>query len=177
MNRPGAALRMLSLLAVALETGACHRSPPPIETAQAAAAAQPSLTPSAAPAPLKLGIPILAVMLGTMNESSGVIFKAGVSDRTPTDDEWRRITTAAITLVGDASLITLPGTGPNDAAWASDPEWLAFSAGLQSASLSVGKAAVAMDRTALTEATARLAQACQSCHARFSTRLLTAPPP
>jgi cytochrome c556 len=115
-------------------------------------------------------------MLGTMNEASFVIFQAGVSDQAPSDDKWRRISTAAITLVGDATLITVPGTGPSDAQWVANPEWPAFSAALQSASLAVGKAAVRMDREALTEATARLAQACQSCHARFSSRLLTSPP-
>jgi hypothetical protein len=170
--------RALPLLAAALILAACNRTPPVHAPAAAGAtpAASVSPAPTPAPKPLKLEIPVLAVMLGTMNEASFVIFQAGTSDKTLTNDTWRRVTTAAITLVGDASLITLPGTGPSDQQWVASPEWIGFSAEMQSASLAVGKAAVRMDRAALTEATARLAQACQSCHARFSGRLLTTPP-
>lgn len=167
-------LRQLVPLAL-LALAACHRPPPVAATAQEPPKPAPT-APATGQPPLKLAVPILAIMLNTINEASYVIFRAGISDEPLNDDQWRRTANAAIALVGDASLITLPGAGPNDAAWTSDPEWMQFAKEMQLASLDVGKAAVSMDREGLGQATARLAQACQSCHARFSSRLVTAPP-
>jgi hypothetical protein len=134
------------------------------------------VAPEAQEAPLSLRIPILAVMVGSTNRSSFEIFRAAASSATLSDDDWLRVGQAAVDLVGDASLITMAGTGPKDAAWVADPKWMRLSADMQAASFAVGVAADAKDRAALTEATARLAQSCQSCHLEFSPHLVTSQP-
>ncbi|MBI1362254.1 MAG: hypothetical protein GC155_18420 [Alphaproteobacteria bacterium] len=133
-------------------------------------------TASQPASPLKLRLPILAVMTGVINRASYPIFEAATSGRDLHDDEWLGIGQNAIDLVGAASLITLPGTGQADAAWVADPNWLKLSADMQTASIAVGLAAANKDRAAMTESASRLAQSCQSCHIQFSARLLTAPP-
>lgn len=165
------ALFMAGAFAASLSVGACQ----PAGDAKAAPGADPAAS-TTQPAPLPLRVPFLAVMAGSINAASFDIFQAAASAKDLTDDDWLRIGRAAVSLVGDASLITLAGTGPKDAAWAADPDWLKLSADMQSASFAVGTAADARDRAALTEATARLAQSCQSCHLEFSPHLVTSPP-
>ncbi len=166
---PVRALSIAGVFAASLSLGACQ---PAGDTKAPPAAVEPATQP----APLPLRVPFLAVMAGSINAASFDIFQAAASAKDLTDDDWLRIGRAAVDLVGDASLITLAGTGPKDADWAADPGWLKFSADMQSASFAVGTAADAKNRAALTEATARLAQSCQSCHLEFSPHLVTSPP-
>lgn len=127
-------------------------------------------------APLPLRIPILAVMMGSINASSYDVFQASASGQNLSASEWLRVGQAAVNLVGDSTLITLPGTGPSDSTWVAAPNWMRLSRDMQEASFAVGAAADKTDRAALTEATARLAQSCQSCHLEFSPRLVTSSP-
>jgi hypothetical protein len=126
---------------------------------------------------LPLRIPIAAVMTGAINRSSYDVFQAATSTEDLSENGWLGLGEAAVSLVGAATLITVPGTGPEDVAWTGDPRWRRLSAEMQGASLSIGAAASSRDRTALADATARLAQSCQSCHLVFSSRLLTSPAP
>ena len=126
---------------------------------------------------LPLRVPIAAVMTGAINQSSYQVFQAATSAEDLSETGWLATGEAAVNLVGAATLITLPGTGPQDAAWTSDPRWKQLSADMQSASLSVGAAASGKNRAALTKSASRLAQSCQSCHLVFSARLLTSPGP
>ena len=168
---PFRAVGMASLLTAGLGIAACG---PPGDSKASKPAVEPA--PAARAAPLPLRVPFLAVMAGSINAASFDIFQAAASARDLTDGDWLRIGRAAVDLVGDASLITLAGTGPKDAAWAADPRWVQLSADMQSASFAVGAAADAKNRAALTEAAARLAQSCQSCHLEFSPHLVTSPP-
>lgn len=139
-------------------------------------AQQPDISTQVPPsAPLPMRIPISAVMAGIVNESSFEIFQAATADREPTDADWLRIGSAAIDLVGASTLVTLPGTGAEDDAWVSDQRWVQASADMQEAGMAVGRAANTKDQGALQEATAQLAQSCQSCHIVFSPRLATSP--
>jgi cytochrome c556 len=112
-------------------------------------------------------------MAGAINRSSNTIFGIAVSADRPTDEEWVRVGEAAIILTGAATLISIPGTGPRDAEWVANPRWRVLSSEMQAAAMAVGSASSRNDRNALTEATARLAQSCQSCHLEFSGRLVT----
>jgi hypothetical protein len=143
---------------------------------EAGAPVAQSVAPPTQAAPLPLRIPFLAVMTGSVNASSYDVFRAAASDQALSDQDWLRVGEAAVSLVGDASLITLPGTGPNDADWAADPKWRQLAASMQSAGFAVGAAANKKDRAALTEATASLAQSCQACHLEFSPHLVTSQP-
>jgi hypothetical protein len=127
-------------------------------------------------APLPLRIPILVVMAGGINATSSDVFRTNLSASDLSDEDWLRMGEAAISLTGDATLITLPGTGPNDAIWVADPRWMRSASDMQAASFAIGAAASRKDRVALSEATARLAQSCQSCHLVFSPHLVTSSP-
>jgi hypothetical protein len=115
-------------------------------------------------------------MAGGVNTASGDVFRTNLSASDLSDEEWLRMGEAAISLTGDATLITLPGTGPNDAIWVADPRWMQSASDMQAASFAIGAAASRKDRAALSEATARLAQSCQSCHLVFSPHLVTSTP-
>jgi hypothetical protein len=116
-------------------------------------------------------------MTGAINRSSSVAFQAAASTGDLSDEDWLKIGEAAVNLTGAATLITIPGTGPQDAEWTANPKWRGLSSDMQAAAIALGVAASKKDRPALTESTAQLAQSCQSCHLEFSARLLTSPPP
>jgi hypothetical protein len=124
---------------------------------------------------LPLRIPISAVMTGAINRASNRIFRTATLLDQPSEADWLELGEAAVELVGAATLVTIEGTGPSDNVWVADSRWRGFSAEMQSAALAAGAAASSRSRAALTEAAARLAQSCQSCHLAFSTRLITTP--
>jgi hypothetical protein len=126
---------------------------------------------------LPLGVSILAVMAGAINRSSNDIFRAATSDKELSEGDWLRVSQAAVDVISAATLITTPGTGPHDAAWAADPRWLGISTEMQAAGVGASIAARNRDSGALADSAARLAQSCQSCHMAFSPRLLTSPSP
>lgn len=161
-------------LASIAAAAACGAEPQSADTSGAKPLAQTPDTSTSVPpsAPLPMRIPISAVMAGLVNESSFEIFQSATADRELSDADWLRIGSAAIDLVGASTLVTLPGTGDEDAAWVSDQRWLQASADMQEAGMAVGRAANARDQAALQEATAQLAQSCQSCHIVFSPRLV-----
>jgi len=149
----------------------------------ASSAAQPPNTPLAsAPlgrsesgtsfAPLPLRIPILAVMLGSMNRSASEIFRAATLLEERSDEEWLKLGAAAVDQGGAATLSTVPGPSAKDAAWGTEPRWDAFAREMQNASIAIGAATTRRDRAAFGLEASRLAQSCQSCHLTFSTRLL-----
>ena len=157
-------------------TAACQ---PPSASIDATAIETPAAEPivsNAQAAPLPLRVPILAVMMGAINRSSDDIFQAVASGKDLSDDDWLRLGEAAAGLVGDATLITIAGTGPKDPAWVAEPKWMRLATEMQTASFDVGRAASEKDRAALNETTARLAQSCQSCHLAFSPHLVTSSP-
>ena len=124
---------------------------------------------------LPLGVSILAVMAGSIIRSSTDIFRAATSAKDLSPGDWLQVSEAAVDLIAAATLITTPGTGPNDGAWVADPRWLKPSTEMQAAGVIASIAARNKDRAALTDAAARLAQSCQSCHMSFSPRLVTSP--
>ena len=150
-------------IAVVLAAIGCAQAEPPGERPKAEEAARGGKA-----APLPLHIPISAVMTGAINRAAAPVFQAATSGRDLSDRDWLGLGQDAIDLVGAATLITLPGTGPDDLSWVSHPDWLKLSTDMQIAGSALGFAATKRDRTALTEAAAHLAQSCQSCHLRFS---------
>jgi hypothetical protein len=116
-------------------------------------------------------------MTGAINRSSSIVFQAAAFTGDLSEEDWLSVGEAAVNLTGAATLITIPGTGPQVAEWTTNPKWRGLSSDMQDAAIAVGAAASKKDSSVLTESTARLAQSCQSCHLEFSTRLLTSTPP
>jgi hypothetical protein len=119
------------------------------------------------PQPLPLRVPIKGVMAGVVDFSAHGVFTSATSEMPLTDDDWLAAGLASINLIGSATLITLPGTGPHDAEWVSDPDYRRWAEAMQSASISAGAATVRKDRAGLLAAANRIAVACQSCHAMY----------
>jgi hypothetical protein len=83
--------------------------------------------------------------------------------RTPkTGEDWYELENHAIALAGAATLIQLGGTGPEDAKWASQPEWKTSAQQLASAALTARQAAKSRDLAALIEANGKIVDACES---------------
>jgi hypothetical protein len=168
--------RSVSVLLLSLSIGACEPAGEGNSAKLAVSATADRIASAAQTEPLPLRIPIPAVMTGAINRSSSIVFQAAASTSDLSEDDWLSVGEAAVNLTGAATLITIPGTGPQDAEWTTNPKWRGLSSDMQDAAIAVGAAASKKDRSALTESTARLAQSCQSCHLEFSARLLTAPP-
>jgi hypothetical protein len=120
-----------------------------------------------APPPLPLRVPIKGVMAGVVDFSAHGVFTTATSDTPLTENDWLAAGLTATNLIGSATLITLPGTGPHDAEWVSDPAYRRWAAAMQSASISAGAATLRKDQAGLLAAANQIAIACQSCHAVY----------
>ena len=84
-----------------------------------------------------------------------------------TVEDWYELENHAIALAGAATLIQLGGTGPEDAKWASQPEWRRSAQQLATAALTARQAAKGRNLAALIVANGQIVDACESCHNKF----------
>ena len=110
-----------------------------------------------APPPLLLRVPIKGVMAGVVDFSAHGVFTTAISEMPLTEGDWLAAGLASINLIGSATLITLPGTGPHDAEWVSDPDYRHWAEAMQSASISAGAATLRKDRAGFLAAANRIA--------------------
>jgi hypothetical protein len=137
---------------------------------EAEVAPPPNVRPIAlveTPPPLPLRAPIKGVMAGVVDFSAHGVFTTATSEMPLTESDWLAAELASINLIGSATLITLPGTGPQDAEWVSDPDYRHWAEAMQSASISAGAATLRKDRAGFLAAANRIAIACQSCHSIY----------
>jgi hypothetical protein len=123
------------------------------------------IEPSASPLPLR--IPIKGVMAGIVDFSAYGIFETATSEMPLTDDDWIAAGLASINLMGATTLVTSPGTGPQDAEWVAQPEWRRWASEMQYASVDAGIAIRQKSRPSYLAAANRLADACRSCHDQY----------
>lgn len=152
-------LHIVAAALAGLTIAACATSP--TKTANPPSAAKPAI------GPITLRMPIEGVMISTIDFSSYGVFKAATAEQPLTQDDWGAAGVAALSLIGSSSLITLPGTGENDAAWVVDERWRASAMAMQAASVQVGIAVRKQDRVGLLLAADQLAEACEACHKVF----------
>ena len=117
--------------------------------------------------PLPMRIAIKGVMAGVIDFSAHGVFTTATSEAPLTQDDWTAASLASINLIGAATLITSPGSGPNDPAWVADPEWRQLAKAYQEASVRSAAAIRDRDLDTLLRAANTLADACQACHDRF----------
>jgi hypothetical protein len=120
---------------------------------------------SQSPPSLPLRAPIRGVMAGIVDFSAQGVFETTTSEAPPSMQDWLAAGLATTNLIGASSLISLPGTGRNDAAWASDPVYRIWAEAMQAASINVGNAVMCKNRSAILPAADQLAT---SCHAHVS---------
>ncbi|MEQ8858437.1 MAG: hypothetical protein RIC56_07305 [Pseudomonadales bacterium] len=129
---------------------------------------------AAEPAPPELRLPVSlnAVMVALINHSADPIWLAAW--RNPESDrDWRELELMAYQLQIAGALLVVPGSGPMDQAWTSDPAWQEWSNKLRVA----GKRAMDSIKTRDIERVAmtgdELVGICEGCHARFKPALPT----
>jgi cytochrome c556 len=88
-------------------------------------------------------------------------------DDPQTDDDWQVFIDAANLVIETSKSIKLGGAGPNDDAWAQDPEWQAFADRLIEAGIDARAAAENKDVDAMYAAGDILYPPCEECHLQF----------
>ena len=91
----------------------------------------PTAAPAApAAAPFRLPVSLNEVMVALVNHSADPIWLAAW--RNPeTDKDWRNLERMAYQLQVAGALLVIPGNGPMDDEWTSDPQWTSWSKNLR----------------------------------------------
>jgi len=144
----------------ALALAAC--SPTPSKAPDKAAEASAPATPAAP----KLPVSINAVMVGMVDYAAEPVWKSGYKPP-KTAAGWRDLEHNAYEVAVNGKLIQLVGTGPNDAKWAADPEWIRLADAESAAGMDVLKAAQAKDVAGVNAAGDKLVAVCEDCHKKF----------
>lgn len=113
-------------------------------------------------------VTILELMAATVTPASDTLW--GVEDP-QTDEEWQILDDAAVTIVEAFEQAKLGGIGPNDAGWASEPKWQAYSDEEIIAGLAARSAIAARDLDALFAAGDLLYTPCEACHIDYNPNL------
>ena len=116
------------------------------------------------------GDPIVGVSIKELMES--VVVPAsnrlwGAEDP-QTDEEWRVLEDAAVTVISAGSVMSLGGSGPRASDWAQNPAWKALTVEMTEAAIDSLKAIRASDIDALYEAGYRMYPPCENCHMQFN---------
>lgn len=120
---------------------------------------------------IPLLVPYQGLMVGIIDGSARQIFHHAAA-ATPLDDgDWTAAGLAAVNIIATTTLLSMKGSGPNDAHRHADPEWRALVEDLQNASVFVAISIQRRDRQALNHMSDLLATSCQSCHDKFRVSL------
>jgi cytochrome c556 len=84
-----------------------------------------------------------------------------------TDEEWRNVRHAAVTLAAGGSLTSMSGNGPKDQVWRSQKDWGKLSQAVSDAGLAATEAVQNRNVAALSKAGDQLLQACLNCHKEY----------
>jgi hypothetical protein len=84
-----------------------------------------------------------------------------------TDAGWREAEHHAYQMAVGGKLIQLAGTGPNDATWVADPNWIRMADEMSAAGMDALAATKARNVALLNAAGDRLVAACESCHTEY----------
>jgi hypothetical protein len=144
---------LLSFAAAVMLTAGCSR--------QAAAPAAPAV-----PAPLPLTLTTLEVMRAAVQIPADGIWAVQYEEKL-SDPAWLLLDQDASDLAAAATLVSTPGSGKNDKAWAANADWQAWSLDLQKTALQVREAAKTRDLMKLQTSGDHLQEICQACHDKY----------
>jgi hypothetical protein len=128
--------------------------------------AEPATTATPAAASITLPVSINAIMVSLVDHASEPLWLDAYEPPT-TADRWLEAQYNAYQMAISGKLIQLAGTGPNDADWVVDPQWIKMSNELSAAGMDALQASLAQDTAALNTAGDRLVAACEACHKQF----------
>lgn len=155
------ALRLFgSALVAAASLAACT----PSETATAPAAPAPE--PVKVSREISLPVSLNAVMVALVDHASEPIWLDAYNPPT-TDAGWREAEHHAYQAAISGKTIQLAGTGPNDADWVADTEWIRMADEMSNAGMDALSAVKSRNIDQLTAAGDRLVASCNACHVAF----------
>lgn len=149
----------LSLGASALLWAGCSSgSQPPAPPAQPVLTSPPSGPP----------VSINAEMVSVVDHAGHGLWDVEREGKEPkTQGDWEIVAEHAIQMAAAGTLITLPGTGPNDLTLTQQPDWKKWSHAMSDAGMAAFKATENKDMKALVEANSQLAEVCEGCHKQY----------
>lgn len=164
----GSLVRLLTATIVLVGLGACSR----LESgSESTAQATPEPMSVQQPEPL-LPVSLNTLMVALVNHAADPIWVAAW--RNPeTDRDWRELERMAIQLEVGGALLTIPGTGPNDREWATDPTWQSWAAALQQTGADAVLAVRAQDLEGVARVGDAIVEICEGCHIDFKPDLPT----
>ena len=160
-------LLSVSVVSVALMAGCGQR--------EQAAAPQPEAAPPEPAAPravMRLPVSLNTVMVAMVNQAADPIWVAAWHNP-ETDKDWRELERRAVQLELGGTLLTVPGTGPLDDTWTSNPDWQKWSEKLRDAGASALEAIKARDIPKISAAGDEIVEICEGCHIDFKLALPT----
>jgi hypothetical protein len=116
--------------------------------------------------PVSLETSINALMVALVDHAAHEIWEAASAERL-TGRDWQTVEQHALQLVASGALISLAGTGPQDAAWATAPAWQAWARELTDGGLAALDAVEKSNQRALHAAGEAIADTCFGCHDMF----------
>jgi len=120
------------------------------------------------------------IMVNIVDPHSHEIWDAAADPaRAPkTDEDWRNIRHAAITLAAGGNLTMMSGNGPKDQVWRSQKDWNKLSQAISDAGLAAAMAVQNRNVAALSKSGDQLLQACLDCHKQYKLEIprITADP-
>lgn len=150
-----------------LAAAACSRTEPAKDATATVAPLESSATAPDTSGPLPFPMPINAVMVSLVDFAADGVWRPAASETPLTDKQWLLVQQDATNLIASASLITMAGTGVNDAEWVKDPDWRRWATEMQVTAEQAKAAADAKDQARLKLTGDRLVELCQTCHQKF----------
>lgn len=141
-------------------------SPPATQTPAAEAPTAAPAEVAATPRPVTLPISLNAVMVALVDHASEPLWLDAYEPPT-TEAGWREAEHHAYQMAVGGKLIQLAGTGPNDATWVADANWIRMADEMSAAGMDALAATRARNVALLNTAGDRLVAACEACHTEY----------
>ncbi len=139
---------------------------------QSEQAAAPAPAPAATNAVMRLPVSLNTVMVAMVNQAADPIWVAAWHNP-ESDKDWRELERRAVQLELGGTLLTVPGTGPLDDTWTSNPDWQKWSGKLRDAGANALAAIKARDIEKISAAGDEIVEICEGCHMDFKLALPT----
>lgn len=158
-------MRIVSSAAAAIVAASLAACAPEQTTAPPQAAA-PAPEVAAATRVITLPVSINATMVALVDHASEPLW-LDAYEPPKTAMRWLEAEYNAYQMAVGGKLIQLAGTGPNDADWVADPDWIKMADEMTAAGMDALNAAKARNVAMLNTAGDRLVAACEACHKKF----------
>ncbi len=125
--------------------------------------------PAASAAAYQPVVSLNEIMVNIVDPHSHEIWDAaGDPAKAPkTDEDWRILRHAAITLAAGGNLTMMSGNGPKDQVWRQQKDWNQLSQAVSDAGLAAALAVQNRSLGAMTKASDQLLQSCLNCHREY----------